>query len=131
MTLPLTGGLPFTSKYFSLITCFQVLHHIEEVSIIINELYRVLKSGGIVVLREHDAPDPKDKMLCDVEHAVYELVLKDPPDVNFLETYYAWYHSRSKWITMMERAGFRFINYKYPSPRNNPTKYFYSVFIKV
>jgi len=47
-----SGDIPFSSKAFELITCLSVLHHIPNVSHVINELARVLTGGGILVLRE-------------------------------------------------------------------------------
>ncbi len=133
LTLPISGTLPFVDNFFSIITCFQVLHHIEDVIPVINELARVIKKGGILVLREHDNSTPQDKMLSDIEHCVYEVVRKDPPNISYLNTYYAWYKTRDWWIDTLNRAGFSYIQekgFKYPYPRNNPTKYFYAAFIK-
>lgn len=47
-----SGILPFTDKFFDLITCFGVLHHIPNVSTIIREFYRCLNRGGYVLVRE-------------------------------------------------------------------------------
>lgn len=47
-----SGDMPFDSNSFDLITCFGVLHHIPNVSKIVNEFYRVLKPGGYALVRE-------------------------------------------------------------------------------
>jgi len=47
-----SGKLPFENNSFDLITCFGVLHHIPNVSMIVKEFYRVLKSGGYLLIRE-------------------------------------------------------------------------------
>lgn len=50
---PLSSGLmPFDDAAFELIVCFSVLHHIPNVSTVVREIYRVLKPGGMVLLRE-------------------------------------------------------------------------------
>jgi SAM-dependent methyltransferase len=50
---PLSSGImPFADGTFDLIVGFSVLHHIPNVSTIIQELQRVLKPGGHVLLRE-------------------------------------------------------------------------------
>lgn len=46
------GTLSFNDNSFDLITCFGVLHHIPNVSYVITELYRCLKPGGILLIRE-------------------------------------------------------------------------------
>lgn len=46
------GTLAFSDETFDLITCFGVLHHIPNVSYVLQELLRVLKPGGYLLLRE-------------------------------------------------------------------------------
>ncbi|MCP4313053.1 MAG: methyltransferase domain-containing protein [Bacteroidetes bacterium] len=46
------GKLEFPDNSFDLATCFGTLHHIPNVSYILSELIRVLKSGGALLLRE-------------------------------------------------------------------------------
>lgn len=47
-----SGDLPFVSNEFDLVTCFGVLHHIPNVSHVVREIYRCLKPGGILLVRE-------------------------------------------------------------------------------
>lgn len=46
------GILPLESASFDLVTCFGVLHHIPNVSIVARELLRCVKPGGYVLIRE-------------------------------------------------------------------------------
>ncbi len=46
------GSLPFPTNSFDLITCFGVLHHIANVSTVVGELYRCLRPGGYLLVRE-------------------------------------------------------------------------------
>ena len=48
----INGTLKFESNSFDLITCYGTLHHIPNVSHIINELIRVLKPNGYLLIRE-------------------------------------------------------------------------------
>ncbi|MBT6955819.1 class I SAM-dependent methyltransferase [archaeon] len=48
----ISGKLKFPDNHFDLITCFGVLHHIANVSFIMKEFSRVLKKGGILLIRE-------------------------------------------------------------------------------
>lgn len=47
-----SGDIPFDSNSLDLITCLGVLHHIPNVSKVVNEFYRVLKPGGYALVRE-------------------------------------------------------------------------------
>lgn len=46
------GQLPFKKGEFDLVTCFGVLHHIPNVSKVLGEIYRCLRPGGCVLIRE-------------------------------------------------------------------------------
>lgn len=46
------GTLPFVSDYFDLVTCFGVLHHIPNISKVVQEVHRCLKPGGFLLIRE-------------------------------------------------------------------------------
>lgn len=46
------GKLPLIDNSYDLITCFGTLHHIPNVSFVISELIRVLKTDGYLLLRE-------------------------------------------------------------------------------
>jgi SAM-dependent methyltransferase len=47
-----SGVMPFSNNTFDLITCFGVLHHIPNVSLVIKEIARCLSCGGYVLIRE-------------------------------------------------------------------------------
>lgn len=46
------GRMAFEDNQFDLITCFGTLHHIPNVSFVLNEMARVLKPGGYMLIRE-------------------------------------------------------------------------------
>lgn len=48
----ITGKMPYSDNMFDLITCFGTLHHIPNVSYVVSELARVLKPGGVLLIRE-------------------------------------------------------------------------------
>lgn len=47
-----SGKIDFKDNSFDLITAFSVLHHIPNVTYVVSELYRVLKKGGYLLIRE-------------------------------------------------------------------------------
>lgn len=57
------GNLEFPDNTFDLITCFDTLHHIPNVSLVLKELFRVLQPGGYMLLREpvHSMGDWRNK----------------------------------------------------------------------
>ena len=68
--------LGFARNTFDIITCFQVLHHIEP-SILnqtLESLSSSLKKGGVLILREHDCENLETSLLIDIEHTLYETV---------------------------------------------------------
>ncbi len=46
------GTMPFPDNYFHLQTCFSTLHHIPNVSFVLQELHRCLAPGGFLLIRE-------------------------------------------------------------------------------
>ena len=47
-----SGVMPFENDHFDLITCFGVIHHIPNVTFVMSELFRCLKLGGTLLIRE-------------------------------------------------------------------------------
>ncbi len=45
-----TGGLPYPDNSFNLVTCTEVIEHLEHFRATIREIYRVLRPGGVAVL---------------------------------------------------------------------------------
>ncbi len=48
----ISGKIDFPDDFFDLITCFGTLHHIPNVTFVLEELYRILKPGGFLLIRE-------------------------------------------------------------------------------
>jgi SAM-dependent methyltransferase len=46
------GHLDFATESIDLITCFDVLHHVPNPSYVLSEMYRILKHGGYLLLKE-------------------------------------------------------------------------------
>ncbi|MCL1937783.1 MAG: methyltransferase domain-containing protein [Candidatus Azobacteroides sp.] len=57
------GQIEFPDHSFDLITCFDALHHIPNVSFVLKELFRVLQPDGYILLREpiHSMGDWRNK----------------------------------------------------------------------
>ncbi len=130
--------LDYPDGAFDLISAFMVLHHVKDLREACAELNRVLRAGGILILREHDAYNAIDYMLCDVEHAVYDLGYPNeknaPRNPNFAKNYYAKYRNWLEWAELLAEFGFELIAREYDtfSIKKNigPTRYMCLVFRK-
>ena len=87
-----TLGLPYASESFDCITVLQVLHHLQQPWFTLKELVRVLKPGGTLFIREHDCQSLEDWLAINIEHFLYEMVVRSNP--TFAGTYRAQYYSK-------------------------------------
>jgi SAM-dependent methyltransferase len=70
-----TTHIPTFGRKFHIISCMMVLHHVSAdlLNSYLKEIYNLLESGGLFILREHDCVDSEDKIIFDVEHDLYVL----------------------------------------------------------
>lgn len=98
--------LPYCDNCFDMITIYMVLHHIPEVKPFLKEVYRVLRPGGYVMIREHNC-DPDDmRVFLDVQHGFYALVLQpvvETPD--FCSTFQTYFRNKEEWRSLLTEAG--------------------------
>ena len=66
--------LPYDDNSISLISLMNVLHHVDNLDILLSEIKRILKPSGILMIIEPDVIDYVDYMLLDVEHLLYHFV---------------------------------------------------------
>jgi SAM-dependent methyltransferase len=107
------GILPFESESFCLVSTFMVLHHVRPLEKLLSEISRILKPNGYFFIREHDAMYPIDYMLCDIEHALYDVVQRN--DTNFFNTYHGVYYDWIEWNYILKKYGFKYIYADYNS----------------
>jgi ubiquinone/menaquinone biosynthesis C-methylase UbiE len=127
------GSLPFSDSYFSFVSAFQSLHHVEELQLTLKELSRIVKKGGYLLIREHDCVNNVAKMLIDVEHALFERSCPEKEDDgSFQKSYYGEYRSKGEWSKLLQSVGFRYIPLYYPciNRYKNPTNYYYALYKK-
>lgn len=102
--------LPYSDNSFDLITCMMVLHHIPEDNLpkLIQEINRVMKPNGVLILREHDvstSTSKKQTCLLNLMHDFYDYVWSDNP-ITHSEQWVAHYKSNQEWTTILKRSGF-------------------------
>lgn len=107
------GILPFEDASFCLISAFMCLHHVRPLETLLREISRVLKPNGYFFIREHDAMCSIDYMLCDIEHALYDVVQRN--DTSFFDTYHGIYYDWLEWDYILQKYGFKYIYADYNS----------------
>lgn len=115
-------GIPLPDKSIDLVTCYQTLHHIRNIDMVLSELKRVCKY--VLIVREHDCQTNAHRTLIDLEHSMYEISLEDNPNIHYLDFYEAWYRSKEEWAELF--AKYNFVQ-TYMSDPAGPTRYYYSI----
>jgi ubiquinone/menaquinone biosynthesis C-methylase UbiE len=127
-----TSLLPFEDDSFDLVSAFQVFHHIKDVDKSLQEIYRILKPNGLLLIREHDCDSIATRTLIDLDHSLREISLVDDIDItdfSFLHTYEDKYFSMKNMTDLIIKHNFIEKNMNYPFPKGT-TRYYYKVFIK-
>lgn len=65
------GKLDYHDESFDVITAFLTLHHIKNLDLILDEIYRILKKDGLFIIIEHDSLDFLDNLLIDIQHTFF------------------------------------------------------------
>ena len=73
--------LPFEDNKFDLITAFMALHHFRDISVMLDEIYRVLKPGGIFIIREHDVRNREFGIFLNKVHILYAIINDEEIDM--------------------------------------------------
>lgn len=124
-----------------LVTCFMVLHHIEndQLTLTLKNIYNCLKPGGYFMIREHNAPDnPTEREafqnVVDIVHDVYDYVVDTEMTWKDHDAYYSRYKSMREWTAIISKTGFKtlpqtkqpFVNRN----KNNPQNKYYRIYQK-
>lgn len=107
-----------------LVTCMMVLHHVKDYKQIIKEIYRVLRPGGIFLIREAHNKAEEDILY----HSIMDII------------YYQWhnqceynsdynYRSKDYWIKLINSNQFNLVKYEYKE-KENYFKPFQAYFMK-
>jgi len=131
--------LDVQDNMFDLITVFMVMHHIKDnqQEKTIRDLYRMLKPGGRLLLREHDAPVGNSRVtfeefskVIDILHDVYDYVLESEMTWDE-DKYFSKYRTLKEWDRMFQINGFTLGKLSYnTNPNFNPQSKYERVYIK-
>lgn len=110
--VPLNNYAPFSesdiaSGSMELVSCYIGLHHIEleRLPAFIASIQRILKPGGMLILRDHDVTSPEMHAFVALAHAVFNAGLGVPWETNREELRH--FTSVAEWSRRLTAAGFR------------------------
>lgn len=97
-------NLPYDDSKFDLITCLMTLHHIPNKNInkLCLEISRVLKTNGILIIREHNILNKNSISILNLLHDFYDLVWTDFPSKS---QWCANYRSHIEWTNKLSEFG--------------------------
>jgi FAD/FMN-containing dehydrogenase/uncharacterized membrane protein YhaH (DUF805 family) len=112
-----------------LVSCFIGLHHItpEKLEPFVRSIHRVLRDGGVFVLRDHDVTDVKMDRMVALAHTVFNCGLGQPWRVNADEKRF--FVSVATWSERLTKWGFEDTGHRL-AQANDPTKNMLMAFVK-
>jgi len=89
-----------------LVSCFIGLHHAAPAKLgpFVASLFRVLRAGGLLILRDHDVTSPEMRDFVSLVHSVFNAGLGEPWSVNAAEPRF--FEPVSTWSERLAAAGF-------------------------
>lgn len=104
-----------------LILCFIGLHHIplEKIDNFISSIYRILRPGGVFLLRDHDCHNAEIESIIFTAHSVYNALVTSEPLENELSEFRN-FQKLDHWIELLEKHGFQADNQRLLQ-HNDPT----------
>lgn len=124
--------LKYPNNKFDLITAFMAFHHFTNFPQMVSEIYRILKPGGVLIIREHDSNEPAFAAFLDFVHLMYATILHSEDDPKcFLTKNKTFYHTRDEWTNKLDKYGFKFASYiDSKNPRTGGMDLFQSYYAK-
>lgn len=130
-------NIPYNNESFNMITCSMVLHHVEFQYILINEIVRILKPNGILMIKESDIYEVELEWLLFFEHLFYDMYDYNITYEHFKKNYYQNPLSKKKLADILSNYGLKKI--KIRDKKNilarldvyNPTKHYYALYQKI
>jgi len=127
------GKIPYESGLFDLVSCFLMLHHVESLDKFLDEIVRVVKPGGYLLIVEHTNYDDYDNLLLDILHMLYGY-LHDKNNRYLASPDYANYYNWLEWDYIFDKKGFVLVKSNYLiTGVSNTLRYdniFYSIYQK-
>ena len=89
-----------------LVTCYVGLHHmtLDKLGHFLNSVHRVLRPGGVFIVRDHDVRNNDLRALVSLAHTVFNAGLGDSWETNLAELRF--FESTKTWVERLNAAGF-------------------------
>jgi SAM-dependent methyltransferase len=112
-----------------LVTCHIGLHHcpVELLPDFIRSIRRILRPGGLFIMRDHDVDSEEMRVFASLVHTVFNLGLHETWEKNANE--YRSFRSVEEWVKLIENEGFRDLNFRILQ-LNDPSLNTLTAFIK-
>ena len=117
-----------SNDFADVIMCFHSLHHMANLHETLQEIARITKKNGLLIIKEHNVYYPDASYMIDIYHAIYELVFKDNNYEKFNKEYYSQYFSDKETYSFLKKLGYEIINYTYDG---GPLKNYIAIYKKV
>lgn len=106
--------LPFADNSISIVTMLMSLHHIQFAKEYIDEAYRILKHGGILIIKEHDVHSENVPLAqaLNALHGLYSIAWAkqgEHEDPLFPLDFFAAYKSKEEWTLLIKQSNFEHI----------------------
>jgi ubiquinone/menaquinone biosynthesis C-methylase UbiE len=125
------GKINYDDNTFDIMTAFLMLHHVENLNELIDEMHRILKKNGILIIIEHDTHNSYDKYILDILHLFYAYFYDK--NMNYIKSPdYAQYFNKIEWRFIFKKFRHIKTDYLYTEFTQN-IRYdnlFYSIFVK-
>lgn len=137
-----TGELSCQNAVHDVVYALMSLHHIHNAMGTLAEIHRVLKPGGLFIIREHDCTNEDYAAVLDVIHGFYSMVWSNPKEkCCFKDEFWSRYWTASALHGHISNCGFERLLTTHDASANvfptyykgrivNPLKYYYSVYRK-
>jgi SAM-dependent methyltransferase len=117
------------TNYFDVVSVFQVLNSALDISNILEEIHRVMKVGGTLIIKDNDCVNKNDQQMIELERTMREVINEDK---EYKYNVFGIYMPRESLVRLMRVYGFElYLFYTAPSMKSNPTKVYYASFKKI
>lgn len=129
--LKINKPLPFPDESIDIISILHALHHSSDALFRLKDVHRMLKTGGIFILKDHDVTSTTVANIVSFEHLVYSIG-EGKADINSAKNYNEiepmYYYSANYIKEYLISIGFQVLMFQI---YENPTKTWKGVFIKI
>jgi ubiquinone/menaquinone biosynthesis C-methylase UbiE len=124
--------IPVDDASIDLATLLMVAHHFSDADAMLQEIHRILKPGGLLVIREHDISSKWkiDPLFIDIIHMLYDCIINEREDPSvFFKNYFSYYKRKDEWISIFKKNGLTIVRHQGPA-KDDIFRPFYALFTR-